>query len=186
MVKEHAVFGCKNIGIGAMPGPYWGSLEGYQEFAKLYIPAAEKIRDLGAKLHYHNHWFEFDKLEGKDVIERMLEDFPEDSVDFTLDLGWAAFANADVLKLIDTLKGRLSRIHLKDWADKPEDGSIETIAYLRPIYEGKLDYDAYIRALAAAGTEYMLVEQDYSYDEDVFECLRRSYVNVTERFPETK
>ena len=185
-VKDHAIFGCKNIGIGGMPAHMWGTLEGYQEFARLYIPAAEKIRDMGAKLHYHNHWFEFDKLDGKDVLERMLEDFPADSVDFTLDLGWAAFANADVLELIKTMKGRLSRIHLKDWADKPADGSIDTLAYLRPIYEGKLDYDAYIKALAEAGTEYMLVEQDWSYDEDVFECLRRSYVNVTERFPEVK
>ena len=97
-----------------------------------------------------------------------------------------AFGEEDVLTLIDMLKGRLSRIHLKDYADMPQDGSITTPAYLRPIYEGKLDYDAYIRALAGAGTEYMLVEQDYSYGEDEFEILRRSYVNVTSRFPEVK
>ena len=186
VVAEHAVFGCKNIGIGGMPKEMRGSVEGYEEFRKAYLPAALKIRDLGAKLQYHNHWFEFDKLDGKDVIERILEDFPEDSIDFTLDVGWAAHAGTDVLKLIDTLKGRLSRIHLKDFADKPADGSITTVAYLRPIYEGKLDYDAYIKALKAAGTEYMLVEQDWCYEEDEFECLRRSFVNVTNRFPEAK
>ena len=38
----------------------------------------------------------------------------------------------------------------------------------------------------AAGTRYMLVEQDDCHVEDPIECLRRSYVNVTERFPETK
>ena len=97
-----------------------------------------------------------------------------------------AYSMLDVLKLIDTLKGRLSRIHLKDFADKPADGSITTVAYLRPIYEGKLDYDAYIKALKAAGTEYMLVEQDWCYEEDEFGCLRRSFVNVTNRFPEAK
>ncbi|MBQ7055133.1 MAG: TIM barrel protein, partial [Oscillospiraceae bacterium] len=134
VVRQHAVFGCKHIGIGGMPVDMRGTLEGYNEFKKVYLPAAEKMRDLGAKLLYHNHWFEFDKLEGKDVIERILEDFPEDSIDFTLDLGWAAFADKDVLALIDMLKGRLSRIHLKDFADKPADGSIETPAYLRPIF----------------------------------------------------
>lgn len=185
-VRDHAVFGCRNIGIGDMPVAMRGTWEGYQEFKKVYLPAAEKMRDLGAKLHYHNHWFEFDKLEGKNVIERILEDFPEDSIDFTLDLGWAAFANEDVLALIKMLDGRLSRIHLKDYADKPADGSIETTAYLRPIYEGKLDYDAYIKALATVGCEYMLVEQDWSYDEDAFDCLRRSYENVIKRFPEVK
>ncbi len=186
VVRQHAVFGCKHIGIGGMPVDMRGSVEGYKEFKKTYLPAAEKMRDLGAKFLYHNHWFEFDKLEGKDVIERILEDFPEDSIDFTLDLGWAAYANKDVVALIDMLKGRLSRIHLKDFADKPADGSIDTPAYLRPIYEGKLDYDAYINALSKVGCEYMLVEQDWCYDEDEFDCLKRSFDNVTKRFPNVK
>lgn len=186
VVRQHTVFGCKHIGIGGMPVDMRGTLEGYNEFKKVYLPAAEKMRDLGAKLLYHNHWFEFDKLEGKDVIERILEDFPEDSIDFTLDLGWAAFADKDVLALIDMLKGRLSRIHLKDFADKPADGSIETPAYLRPIFEGKLPYEDYINALSKVGCEYMLVEQDWCYDEDEFECLKRSFENVTSRFPNVK
>lgn len=184
VVREHAIFGCKNIGIGALPQPMQGSLEGYEEFRRIYLPVALKLRDLGVKLHYHNHWFEFDKLEGKDLLQRILEDFPADSIDFTLDLGWADFAGADVLQLIDTLKGRLSRVHLKDYADKPEDGSITTIAYLRPIFEGKLPYEIFIPALKKAGCEYALVEQDYSYGEDPFDCLRRSYQHIFDRFDE--
>lgn len=186
VVADHKIFGCDRIGIGGMPGEMRDSLEGYNEFKKIYIPVAEKMRDLGAKLMYHNHWFEFNKLDGKDVIERILEDFPEDSIDFTLDLGWAAHAGCDVLKLIDMLKGRLSVVHLKDYAPMPEDGSIQTPAYLRPIYEGILDYDSYINALPKVGCEYMIVEQDYWYDECPFDCLKRSYDNVTKRFPEVK
>lgn len=186
VVAQHEIFGCKNIGIGGIPNDLRGSLEGYEEFRRLFLPVALKMRDLGVKLHYHNHYFEFQKLGEKDVLERILEDFPEDAIEFTLDLGWAAFAGADVLKLIDTLKGRISRVHLKDYGEKPADGSVSTIAYLRPIYEGILDYDAYIKALAAAGTEYMLVEQDYCYNEDEFECLRRSYCHVTGHFPDCK
>ena len=182
VVRQHAVFGCKHIGIGGMPMEMRGTLEGYNEFKKVYLPAAEKIRDLGAKFLYHNHWFEFEELDGKDALQRMFEDFPADALDFTLDLGWAAFGGADVVKLIGQLSGRLSRIHLKDYADKPGDGSIDTPAYLRPIYEGKLDYDAYIKALEKAGCEYALVEQDWCYDEDPFDCLRRSYENITKRF----
>ncbi|MBQ7119082.1 MAG: sugar phosphate isomerase/epimerase [Oscillospiraceae bacterium] len=186
VVAEHAIFGCRHIGIGGLPVDMRGSVEGYELFKKTYLPAALKMRDLGAKLMYHNHWFEFDKLDGKDVIERILEDFPEDSIDFTLDLGWAAFAGKDVVELIKMLDGRLSRIHLKDYADMPEDGSIDTVAYLRPIYEGKLPYDDYINALSKVGCEYMLVEQDYNYGECPFDCLRRSYENVTKRFPNVK
>ena len=176
VVADHAVFGCKNIGIGGMPVPMRGSLEGYEEFKKQFLPSALKIRDPVEQIMQNT----------KDVLQRILEDFPEDSIDFTLDLGWAAHGGQDVVELIRQLDGRLSRIHLKDYADKPEDGSITTPAYLRPIFEGKLPYADYINALKAAGCEYMLVEQDYSYGEDEFEILRRSYVNVTSRFPECK
>lgn len=184
VVEEHKIFGCTHIGIGGMPTEMRGSLEGYNEFKKLYLPVAEKLRDLGAKFMYHNHWFEFDKLNGKNVIERILEDFPEDSIDFTLDLGWAAFANADVVELIDKLNGRLSIIHLKDYKDVPEGKEMPFDVYLRPIYEGKLPYDDYINALKKVNCEYALVEQDWTYDECPFECLKRSYENVTKRFPE--
>lgn len=186
VVAEHAIYGCRNIGLGSIPLEQRGRLEGYEQFRDTFLPVARKIRDLGAVFHYHNHRFEFEDLAGKNMLERMLEDFPEDSLEFTLDLGWVAAAGADVLQWIDLLKGRISRIHLKDYADMPADGSITTPAYLRPIYEGKLPYDDYIRALKKAGTEYILVEQDWCYGEDEFDCLRRSYINVTSRFPETK
>ncbi len=186
VVRDHAVFGCKHIGIGGMPVDMRNTVEGYEAFKKQFLPIALKMRDLGVKLLYHNHWFEFDKLDGKDVIERIFEDFPEDSIDFTLDLGWAAYAGKDVVALIDMLKGRLSRIHLKDFADHPDWLKEEYEAYLRPVYDGKLDYDAYINALSKVGCEYMLVEQDWCFGADEFDCLRRSYVNVTSRFPEVK
>lgn len=186
VVAEHKVFGCTHIGIGGMPGPMRKTIEGYEAFRNQFLPAAQKIRDLGAKLHYHNHWFEFNELEGKQIIQRILEDFPADVLDFTLDLGWAAYGGADVPALIRQMEGRLSCIHLKDYADPPADGSIATAYYLRPVFEGKLPYEAYIKALKNTDCEYMLVEQDTSYDEDEFECLRRSYVNVTSRFPEVK
>ena len=186
VVEEHRVYGCSRIGLGSMPKEMRGTREGYEQFVLKMCDAARRMRDMGATLHYHNHWWEFEELDGKDYFQRMMEDFREVGVEFTLDLGWAAFGGQDVVKLIRELDGRLSCIHLKDYRDLPEDGSIHTKTYLRPIFEGKLDYDAYIQALAQTNCEYMLVEQDWCYDEDEFECLRRSYENVTARFPQTK
>lgn len=186
VVKEHAVFGCSRIGLGALNKAQRESLEGYEEFKNAMLPAALKIRDMGAKFCYHNHDWDFVPLEGKSILQRIQEDFPEDSVDFILDLGWADFAQQNVVELMQSLKGRLSCTHLKDYADMPEDGSITTKMYMRPIYEGKVDYDTYIKMLKAVGCEYTFVEQDHCYDESPFECLRRSYENVTARFPELK
>ena len=188
LVKEHEIFGCRNIGIGMMPDTLRGSLEGYCQFRDMLLTTGKKLKDLGATLHYHNHRFEFEMLEGKTMMERLIEDIPADLLEFTLDLGWADAGGADVLKLINDLKGRISRVHLKDYLPLPTDRVLEpaTPVYLRPIYEGQMNYDPLIKALEAAGTEYALVEQDHSYGEDEFDCLRRSYEHVTERFPGTK
>ena len=187
VVKEHKIYGCSNIGIGAMPMDMRETMEGYERFRDTFLPVAKVLRDTGAKFMYHNHWFEFTRLDGKHVFERMLEDFPEDSVDFILDIGWADYAGEDVVKLIQMLKGRLNCVHLKDYrALVPEDGETTLPVRLCPIYEGVVDYDKAIRALYDAGTEYALVEQDLCFGEDEFECLKRSYNSVVSRFPDMK
>ena len=190
IVADHKIFGCHNIGIGSLPkyveGNGW-SVEDYSIFREKFIPIAKRMRDLGATLHYHNHFQEFQNaFAEKNLLDRMLEDFPEGSLNITLDLGWAGWAGQDVVKLIEKYNGYLSRIHLKDYMEPIPAGIDENLAYLRPIYEGVLDYDAYIKALSKTDCEYMLVEQDNSYGEDEFDCLRRSYENVTSRFPNTK
>ena len=190
VVADHAVFGCKNIGIGMMPqlgdAELW-SEENYKLFCEKFIPVAERMHALGAKLHYHNHYQEFQGVFAeKNLIDRMLEDFPEGSLEITLDLGWAAWAGQDIEKLIEKYNGRISRIHLKDYFDEIPEGVVENRVYQRPVMEGKLPYEAYIKALAKTDCEYMLVEMDSCYAEDEFECLRRSYENVVKIFPETK
>ncbi len=190
IVANHKVFGCRNIGIGIMPfytgGKVW-TLEDYHIFREKFIPVAKRMQELGATLHYHNHFQEFQNaFEEKSLLDCMLEDFPEGSLNITLDLGWAAWAGQDVVKLIEKYNGYLSRIHLKDYMEPIPEGIKEERAYLRPIYEGILDYDTYIKALAKTDCEYMLVEQDNSYGEDEFDCLKRSYENVTSRFPNVK
>ena len=150
VVSEHRIFGCNHIGIGGMPNEMRGSLEGYKEFKKIFLPAALKMRDMGAKLMYHNHWFEFTKIDGLDVIERLAEDFPEDALGFTLDLGWAAHAGSDVVKLINDLKGRLPIIHLKDYKRSTSDmvdllaGDVDYITVKETL--DKIGYDNWLTA----------------------------------------
>ena len=46
---------------------------------------------------------------------------------------------------------------------------------MAPIGEGNLNWNRIFKSAEAAGTRYMLVEQDNCNGEDPFECLRRSY-----------
>lgn len=41
--------------------------------------------------------------------------------------------------------------------------------------EGNMNFDRIFEKAEVAGTKYMLVEQDKCYDDDPFDCLKRSY-----------
>ena len=43
------------------------------------------------------------------------------------------------------------------------------------IGDGNMNYPEILRACRGAGVKFAYVEQDNCYDEDPFECLRRSY-----------
>ena len=83
--RDHGVFGCKNIGLGAVPG---GKLndEIYEGFVRDFKPAAERIRENGFRFFYHNHAFEFSRSEsGERFLEKILRDFPADLMGITFD-----------------------------------------------------------------------------------------------------
>ena len=60
--RDHGIFGCRNIGIGAIPG---GKLtdEVYEKFVLDFAPVSKRIAEAGYKLFYHNHAFEFSRPE---------------------------------------------------------------------------------------------------------------------------
>jgi len=178
VVNEHRIFGCKNIGIGGMPAEYRGSSDGAARFAEKYLPAALKMREMGATMMYHNHHFEFKKYDGKCVLKDIAERFPADALGFTLDTYWVQAGGGDCLEWLDILKGRIECIHLKDMVYG------ETGAVYAPIYEGNMNFDKIIPFAAECGAKYAFVEQDDTFGLDTLEALKISFDNVTKRFPE--
>ena len=79
-----------------------------------YKEPAKKIAAAGKKFMYHNHNIEFEKFDGKRIIETLLEDFTPEEMGFTLDTYWVQAAGADIYQWIDILKDRIPCVHLKD------------------------------------------------------------------------
>ena len=171
--RDHSVFGCHNVGLGAIPGGKMTD-EAYEAFVADFLPAAKTIRDMGKKFYYHNHAFEFVRdRNGKLFIDRLTEDFSEDLLGITLDTYWVQFAGADPAAWLARLRGRVACVHLKDMAPTFKNGNRMAV-----VGEGNLDFEKIIDAAEGAGTEYLLVEQDDCYGEDPFACLSRSYRNL--------
>ncbi len=167
---DHEIFGCQNIGLGAVPG---GKLtdEIYEKFVAEFMPVAKKIHAMGKRFFYHNHAFEFSRdREGRRFIDRLTEDFPAELLSITLDTYWVQFAGADPVEWLDKLVGRAECIHLKDMTATFNNGN-----RMAPVGYGNMNFEKIVDAAGRAGTEYLLVEQDDCYGEDPFACLEKSY-----------
>lgn len=166
VAKNHDVFGCDHVGLGYFA--FDPSAEGYrvEDFVRQYKPAAEILHENGKYFMYHNHSHEFQKQDGKLVLERLAEEMPKELMGFTVDTYWVQVGGGDSAQWIENLSGRVPCIHLKDYAYGVK---------MAPIGEGNLNWNRIFAAAEAAGTHYMLVEQDDCYGEDPFDCLKRSY-----------
>ena len=168
VIAEHKIMGADYVGIGAMPVDYRGSLDGAKRFISDYLPASERIKAAGLQFMYHNHDFEFEKFDGRLILEYLV-DCP--SIGITLDTFWVQAGGGDPCAWLRRLSGRVDVIHIKDmiWKDGKQ--------LMGEIMEGNLNWPGIIDAAKAAGVKHAMVEQDDCYGKDPFECLRVSYNN---------
>lgn len=172
VIRENEIMGCDYIGLGMMPERYrcdaW-----LDQFPADYLPAAKKIADAGKLLMYHNHSFEFAKINGSRVMDFLAEKFLPSELGFTIDTYWMQAGGADIMDWISKLKGRMPCVHLKDM-----DVLADQTVVMAPVMEGNINFPKILEALKAdGGVRYLLIEQDYCR-ESPFTCLEKSYNNL--------
>ena len=86
MLRYHAELGTENVGYR---GGYFSGLEHLKRRCDVYNKTAKMCHDLGMRFHYHNHFCEFQKYEGKYIMDWIMEYTDPDLVDFELDTYWA-------------------------------------------------------------------------------------------------
>ena len=174
LMEEHAIFGCKNIGIGGLPNPTVVDEKLCKEtYDKLNL-AAEKMAKNGYKFFYHNHHKEFWKYENGDTpFDYMLNNTPH--INFTVDTYWLQYGGVDVVDFLETLKGRIACVHLKDF--KQSYNAETTIMQPRfaPVGDGVMNFKKIVEKMKTLGVQYYFVEQDDAVNyPDPFEQVERS------------
>ena len=66
------------------------------------------------KLHYHNHGFEYEKFDGKCLIDHMAEETDPAKWGFILDVYWTQYGGRSPQVQIEKMAGRIDVIHFKD------------------------------------------------------------------------
>ena len=180
LMDEHESIGCKNIGLGAMPGEAIREYDKAVQTIAALNAAAEKMAKRGFKFFYHNHSIEFIRHGDKTVMD-MLAEAPY--INFTLDTYWVQYAGASVVDTIKKLKGRVECVHLKDYQVFVQEDGWTVKPYYCPVGDGNIDFKEVIKAARKAGTKHFIVEQDNAaLLPDTLEQVERSVRFVDKNF----
>ena len=168
-IKKHKAIGCYNIGLGGISADWMVDKEQFDKFiATLNDDVLPKITDNGCKFFYHNHCFEFTKIDGgKVALDYLMEKAP--LLNLTLDTHWIHRGGASVVDYIEKYAGRIECVHLKDYKMHKWDVKFGAVG------EGNLDWGKIMPALEKAGVKYAFVEQDDAPDlGEPFDKLKQS------------
>ena len=174
LIKEHLIYNCPTIGIGSMPPEYRGE-DGVYKFIELLREPIRKINAAGLCFAYHNHAFEFEKVDGKLIFDILIDELPQ--LNFILDTYWVKYAGYDYLEYIKKIGAeRLKNVHFKDMKSEPQ-------GEICPCGEGVIDFSPVIRLCDELGIVNALVEQDNAPDSgDSINQMKISYDNLKAQF----
>ena len=171
MIEEHRILGCPNVAIGGMPRDNQLSAEGVAAFAKNADIVGARLREAGLTFSYHNHSWEFEKFNGRLIMDMIYDDTKPENVMAELDTYWVQHGGGDPAAWIEKLGRRSVLLHLKDM----------TVVKRTPIYaeigEGNINWARVLKAAKAAKMKWYIVEQD-TCQRDPFESLAISLKNL--------
>lgn len=168
----HRALGTTNVGFGGMPKDARISLEGLKEFIKNTNEVAKIYAAEGFKVTYHNHRFEFARIDGyKTLMDILVEELDPQNVSFVLDTCWVSAAGGDPVDWIKKLAGRIDILHLKDMTLSLKD---DRELKLTEVGYGNLSWDPIMKAAEETGVKYYVVEQDSNWDGGPINALCKS------------
>ena len=175
VMKEHETYGCRIVGMGGLPNEMRDTSEHLYEAIERLDVLSRRLHENGFTFGYHNHTWEFAKLDGKAILQHMLERTDPAAFKLILDAYWVHHAGVDPVKFIERYADRLCVLHLKDMAAV---SSMSNDVEFAEIGYGKMDYPAIVEAGKRAGCKWYMVEQDVC-KRDPFESLQMSYEYIT-------
>ncbi len=177
--------GCDYIVIPWMS--YGSRNQRLQENLDLMYKLAEKANKEGLTMLYHNHDFEFKKVDDKCVLDIIYDTIPENLLKTQIDTCWVNFASYDPCEYLRKYAGRSPLVHIKDYWEAEgntgvpydligksrEDRENEGFIF-KPVGHGIQNVPALLEASKAAGAQMIIVEQDESPERPALESAKMS------------
>jgi sugar phosphate isomerase/epimerase len=166
--------GCEYAVCPSIPDERRGDAAAYRTVGEALTRVGAAARDHGLGFAYHNHAYEFERLDGRFIYDILMEAASAELVAAEFDVYWAAYGGVDPVAYIRSLGSRCRLIHMKDMANNADRTFAE-------VGEGILDMDAIVAAGQKAGTRWYIVEQDESLRRSSLDAAALSLANMRAR-----
>lgn len=151
----------KKAGMEYIVTPWMGlqeNLKDLQVYCDYLNEVGRRCKAAGIKYGYHNHAYEFEKVEDQVMYDYMLQHTDPDLVFFQMDVYWAVIGKASPVDYFKRYPGRFKMLHIKDEWEVGQSGMV--------------GFDAIFKNAELAGLENFVVEiERYSYED-----IRKSFV----------
>lgn len=174
-VAAYKTIGCPYIAIPWLEEARRPGHELYEDTLEAIRDIAQECQRQGIQLLYHNHDFEFVKVDGEYALDRMYSTIPAQLLQTELDTCWVRVGGEDPCAYLRKYAGRAPIVHLKDYYMEGEDAGpkYELIGAapqqpkadrstfeFRAVGSGLQDMRAIVKAAEEAGAHWLIVELD--------------------------
>lgn len=164
-VAHHKALGTTTCGVGGC----WPKED--ETWADVIVDMKKfcgMLKEKGMNFTYHNHSHEFMKLDGKFIMQHLIDEFKDiDNMTFCLDTYWLQHGGVAILEWMDKVAGKVDILHLKEMERTVDGPKISEVG------NGSINWEAVIKKGKEIGVKYYVVEQDVC-PGDPFDSIKMS------------
>ena len=180
--------GCQYVVIPYLQEEYRKDRAAFNETIELVKKIGKAAKDAGMVLQYHNHDFEFEKMDGEYVLDILYSEVSPELLQTQIDTCWVNVGGENPADYVRKYAGRIPTVHLKDFAgsksenmyaligiDEDSKKEAEGTFEFRPVGKGLQNFPAIVEAADEGGAEWVIVEQDApSMGLSELDCVKAS------------
>lgn len=187
VITNYKILGCDYIVIPWLDAKKSLTAETLPETIESVKKIGKALKDAGFTLLYHNHNFEFEKMDGEYILDILYNKVDPSLLQTELDTCWVNVGGEDPTQYILKYSSRSPVVHLKDFVGGGKEGLFELIGDetakmekkkeefdFRPVGYGVQNFPSILDAAVKAGAKWVVVEQDRSTERAPLEAVKMS------------
>ena len=172
---DYAKIGCKFAAVPYVTPERRPGAEKFEETIRQIAGLGECAKKYGITLLYHNHDFEFTKVNGEYGLDILYKEVSPEFLQTELDLCWVNVGGEEPAAFLRKYTGRAPVVHLKDFhmsgklpkhlyaligIEEEEKEEEPSTFEFRPVGHGMQNMPEILKACTGSGAEWVVVEQD--------------------------